>query len=84
MASCVKVVAAGMEWREWAGGVCVGRNVSELSHISYLSVSLGRRLKRRGFSNPGSGRSLRRGHGNQLQRSCLESPVHKSLVGCSP
>ena len=84
LASCVMVVAAGMERREWVGGVCVGRNVSELSHISYLPVSLGRRLKRRGFSNPGSGRSPGGGHGNPLQGSCLENPVHKSLVGCSP
>ena len=36
-------------------------------------------------SNPGSGRSPGRGHGNPLQYSCLETPHgQRSLVGCSP
>ena len=55
--------------------------MSQDPHIIYLSVSLGRRHKRRGFSNPGSGRSPGGGHGNPLQCSCLETPVDKSLVG---
>ena len=34
---------------------------------------------------PGSGRSLREGHGNTLQYSCLgESLGQRRLVGCGP
>ena len=33
---------------------------------------------------PGWGRSPGGGHGNPLQRSCLENPLERSLVGYSP
>ena len=35
-------------------------------------------------SIPGSGRSPGRGNDNPLQYSCLENPMDRSLVGCSP
>ena len=82
---CIMVVAAGMKRREWVGGVCLGRNVSGLSYIIYLSVSFGRRHKRRGFLNPGSGRSPGGGQSSPHQYSCLENPHgQRSLAGYSP